>query len=85
MSDDEQPPQRMNRRSSKEMDSAQVEASPGEAYMIFIDMNTLANKLKLLNYEDEYLLRWKMKPLSKYFPFPWLSPILIYFKSFLSL
>ncbi len=65
MSDDEQPPQRMNRRSSKDMDSAPVESSPGEAYMIFIDMNTLANKLKLLNYEDEYLLRWKMKPLSK--------------------
>ena len=42
-----------------------TESSPGEAFMIFIDMNTLANKLKLLNYEDEYLIKWKMKPLSK--------------------
>jgi hypothetical protein len=42
-----------------------TESSPGEAYMIFIDMNTLSNKLKLLNYEDEYLIKWKMKPLSK--------------------
>ena len=42
-----------------------TETSPGEAYIIFIEMNTLSNKLKLLNYEDEYLLRWKMKPLSK--------------------
>ncbi len=42
------------------------ETSPGEAYVIFIDMNNLSNKLKLLNYEDEYLLKWKMKPLSRY-------------------
>lgn len=42
-----------------------TEASPGEAFVIFIDMNTLSNKLKLLNYENEYLLKWKMKPISK--------------------
>jgi hypothetical protein len=41
------------------------ETSPGEAYVIFIEMNNLSNKLKLLNYDDEYLLKWKMKPLSK--------------------
>jgi hypothetical protein len=66
MSDDEQEQtQHSRRRGSKDMQESQVESSPGEAYMIFIDMNTLSNKLKLLNYEDEYLLRWKMKPLSK--------------------
>jgi hypothetical protein len=43
-----------------------IETSPGEAYMIYIEMNNLANKLKLLNYEDDYLIKWKMKPLSKY-------------------
>jgi hypothetical protein len=42
------------------------DVSPGEAYVIFIEMNNLSNKLKLLNYEDEYLLKWKMKSLSKY-------------------
>ena len=42
-----------------------LEASPGEAYVIYIEMNNLSNKLKLLNYEDEYLIRWKMKPLSR--------------------
>jgi hypothetical protein len=39
--------------------------SPGEAYVVFIEMNNLSNKLKLLDYEDEYLLKWKMKPLSR--------------------
>ena len=50
---------------SKESGEIQSDVSPGEAYVIFIEMNNLSNKLKLLNYEDEYLLRWKMKPLSK--------------------
>ncbi len=55
-----------NKASSKHNDAEiPSETSPGEAYVIFIEMNTLSNKLKLLNYEDEYLLRWKMKPLSK--------------------
>ena len=43
------------------------EVSPGEAYVIFLEMANLSNKLKLLNYEDEYLLKWKMKPLSKHY------------------
>jgi hypothetical protein len=41
------------------------EVSPGAAYMPFVEMETLSNKLKLLNYEGEYLIRWRMKPLSK--------------------
>lgn len=52
---------------SKESGEIQSDVSPGEAYVIFIEMNNLSNKLKLLNYEDEYLLRWKMKPLSKHY------------------
>lgn len=63
-----------SRRASRDGDSgigggggaeAAQETSPGEAYTVFVEMSNLANKLKLLNYDDEYLLRWKMKPLSK--------------------
>jgi hypothetical protein len=43
-----------------------LENSPGEAFVVFIEMANLANKLKLLNYEDEYLLRWKMRPISRF-------------------
>jgi hypothetical protein len=54
------------RRASKDvLAEIPTETSPGEAYVVFIEMNTLSNKLKLLNYEDEYLLKWKMKPISK--------------------
>ena len=51
--------------SKEEYNDIPTEVSPGEAYVIFIEMNTLSNKLKLLNYENEYLLKWKMKPISK--------------------
>ena len=40
--------------------------SPGLAYVPFIEMEALTNKLKLLNYESEYLLKWRMKPLSRF-------------------
>lgn len=43
-----------------------LENSPGDAFMVFIDMNNLSNKLKLLNYEDDYILRWKMRPISRF-------------------
>ena len=42
------------------------DVSPGLAYVPFIEMEALANKLKLLNYESEYLLKWRMKPLSRF-------------------
>ncbi|CAF0872569.1 unnamed protein product [Brachionus calyciflorus] len=56
-------------RNTGKNDSSDIptERSPGEAYVIFIEMNNLLNKLKLLNYEDEYLIRWKMKPLSRHY------------------
>jgi hypothetical protein len=41
------------------------DVSPGAAYLPFIEMEALSNKLKLLDYEGEYLLKWRMKPLSK--------------------
>lgn len=68
MSDTEEPTASNNRRQASTKDDIgeiPIEASPGEAFVIFVDMNTLSNKLKLLNYEDEYLTKWKMKPISK--------------------
>ena len=65
MSDDEDNNNKTTKGSNNTDSEIPTESSPGEAYMIFIDMNTLSNKLKLLNYEDEYLIKWKMKPLSK--------------------
>jgi hypothetical protein len=72
MSDDENPRLKSTTQESRDADGAgaggdeiTLEQSPGQAYVIFIEMNNLANKLKLLNYEDEYLIKWKMKPLSK--------------------
>ncbi len=64
MSDNEENNVRKSRAKDTENEIAS-DVSPGEAYIIFIDMNGLLNKLKLLNYEDEYLLKWKMKPLSR--------------------
>ena len=40
------------KKKSNETGDIPSETSPGEAYVIFIDMNNLSNKLKLLNYED---------------------------------
>ncbi|CAF0809630.1 unnamed protein product [Didymodactylos carnosus] len=39
--------------------------SPGANFQVFVDMQNLYNKLKLLNYDDEYVLKWRMKPISK--------------------
>ena len=66
MSDNEETNTTVKKRTTNESDDIPTEVSPGEAYVIFIEMNNLANKLKLLNYEDEYLLKWKMKPLSRW-------------------
>lgn len=67
MSDNEENFTKISKSSAKLESEIPTEVSPGEAYMIFIEMNALSNKLKLLNYEDEYLIRWKMKPLSKHY------------------
>ena len=66
MSDNEENSTTLKKKSNETGDIP-TETSPGEAYVIFIEMNNLSNKLKLLNYEDEYLLKWKMKPLSRYY------------------
>ena len=70
---DEEDQQRVKTSKGREKESSDIptEASPGEAYLIFIEMNNLSNKLKLLNYEDEYVIKWRMKPISRhYFAIP---------------
>lgn len=64
MSDNEEPAV-TTKGAREDLGDIPTESSPGEAFVIFIDMNTLSNKLKLLDYENEYLIKWKMKPISK--------------------
>ena len=39
------------------------DVSPGASFQVFVDMANLQNKLKLLNYDDEYVIKWRMKPI----------------------
>ncbi|UJR20335.1 hypothetical protein I4U23_023466 [Adineta vaga] len=41
------------------------DVSPGAGFQVFVDMANLHNKLKLLNYDDEYVVKWRMKPISR--------------------
>ncbi len=41
------------------------EKGPGHSYMHFVLMEELLDKLKLLNYEQEYLKELGFKPLSR--------------------
>jgi len=41
------------------------DVSPGAGFQVFVDMANFYNKLKLLNYDDEYVMKWRMKPISR--------------------
>jgi len=41
------------------------DVSPGAGFQVFVDMANLHNKLKLLNYDDDYVMKWRMKPISR--------------------
>lgn len=41
------------------------ERGPGAAYQMFVVMEDLLDKLKLLDYEEEVLAKHNMKPLSR--------------------
>ncbi|CAF3563071.1 unnamed protein product [Rotaria sp. Silwood1] len=41
------------------------DVSPGAGFQVFVDMANLYNKLKLLNYDDDYVMKWRMKPISR--------------------
>ena len=56
----------MSDETTKNGGSAEVpDVSPGAGFQVFVDMANLQNKLKLLNYDDEYVLKWRMKPISR--------------------
>ena len=45
--------------------------SPGNAYLSFIRMEELLDKLKLLNYDHEFVSTLRMKPLNKWAYYNW--------------
>lgn len=58
---------------------AVVERGPGAAYHMFVVMEDLVEKLKLLRYEEELLRKSNLKPPSRCVPCPpgapcWLGP-----------
>ncbi|NXF55834.1 IFT57 protein, partial [Oceanites oceanicus] len=55
----------------REEEGAAAEQGPGAAYHVFVLMEDLLDKLKLLSYEEEALRRHNMRPLSRhYFALP---------------
>jgi hypothetical protein len=50
---------------------AVVERGPGAAYHMFVVMEDLVEKLKLLRYEEELLRKSNLKPPSRWVPSPW--------------
>ena len=53
------------RRSLVDEDTEEVDGGPGLAYMPFVVMDDLLDKLKLLDYDKEFLIDLKMKPLNR--------------------
>lgn len=43
----------------------ELDGGPGLAYMPFVVMDDLLDKLKLLGYDREFLIELKMKPLNR--------------------
>ncbi|NXI35275.1 IFT57 protein, partial [Galbula dea] len=55
----------------RDRDEEVAERGPGAAYHVFLLMEDLLDKLKLLSYEEEVLRRHNMRPLSRlYFALP---------------
>ncbi|XP_040574524.1 intraflagellar transport protein 57 homolog [Lepeophtheirus salmonis] len=55
-------------KSDKEDSSEnEIDGGPGLAFMPFVIMENLVDKLKLLNYEDEFVSGLKMRPLSRHY------------------
>ena len=42
------------------------EGGPGMAYQVYIDMETLLDKLKLISYEESFCRQLGFKPFSRY-------------------
>ena len=46
--------------------AGEEEGGPGSLFMPFVVMEDLLDKLKLLNYEQEFVADLKMRPLNRY-------------------
>ncbi|NXM33659.1 IFT57 protein, partial [Oxyruncus cristatus] len=61
----------VGRRGERPADDGPAERGPGAAFHMFVLMEDLLDKLKLLSYEEEALRRHNMRPLSRhYFALP---------------
>lgn len=57
----------MDRRSSAATTAVDdPENNPGAAFLVFIEMEKVSEKLKLLEYDKEFVFSMKMRPLHKY-------------------
>ena len=52
-----------------------VDGGPGYAYMMFVLMESLLDKLKLLNYDTEFTQELKMKYINRYVRYKLISSI----------
>ncbi|XP_068236735.1 intraflagellar transport protein 57 homolog [Palaemon carinicauda] len=57
----------MSARRGPEEEMEELDGGPGLAYMPFVVMDDLLDKLKLLNYDKDFLMELKMKPLSRHY------------------
>ncbi|XP_042222192.1 intraflagellar transport protein 57 homolog isoform X2 [Homarus americanus] len=55
------------RRGPAEEEEEELDGGPGLAYMPFVVMDDLLDKLKLLGYDKDFLVELKMKPLSRHY------------------
>ncbi|MPC36266.1 Intraflagellar transport protein 57 [Portunus trituberculatus] len=58
-------PSMSGRRGLVEDEAEEVDGGPGLAYMPFVVMDDLLDKLKLLNYDKEFIIEHRMKPLNR--------------------
>ncbi|KAK8739697.1 hypothetical protein OTU49_003151 [Cherax quadricarinatus] len=55
------------RRGPAEEETEELDGGPGLAYMPFVVMDDLLDKLKLLNYDKDFLMELRMKPLNRHY------------------
>nr|XP_027217532.1 intraflagellar transport protein 57 homolog [Penaeus vannamei] len=57
----------MSARRGPEEEGEELDGGPGLAYMPFVVMDDLLDKLKLLNYDKEFLQEHRMKPVNRHY------------------
>jgi hypothetical protein len=58
--------EKMDRRSSAATTAVDdPEINPGAAFLVFTEMEKVSEKLKLLDYDKEFVFSMKMRPLHK--------------------